>query len=126
MDEWFGRFFQTFGLKLAAWVGLLMVGVHWFKARSERLRDIHAEKAGDWARLRDEVARLSDRLKAVEAENDECRKNLAAVRDELAEEKAARVRIEAYLEGRGQADQYAQLIVSSERSQDARKREDGK
>lgn len=106
-------------------VALFKVWPLWMARLNERRRDVAAERNSDWghmqelhALLAEEVKRLSDRLKAVEAENDECRQNLARVRDELAEERAARVNFQAYLEGRGQADQHAQLILSDERRKD--------
>ena len=120
-----GDFFTT---ELAAYIALGAILVHLWRAHNERRRDNSADKAGSWERLQGlqetlvkELARLSARVKALEAEGDECRENLAAVRQELAEEKAARVRLESYLEGRGQAEQHAQLIVSAERNQDADK-----
>lgn len=129
-DDLFGRIIRTFGLPVAGWAAFCAIIVHWWRNRNERLRDVAAERNSGWghmqelhALLAEEVRRLSERLKSVEAENEECRKNLQTVRDDLEVERAARVRMEAYLEGRGQAEQHAQLIVSAERQKLEHKRE---
>lgn len=80
------------------------------------------EKNGDWDHLRDlvsslseEIKRLSERLKSVEEENEECRKSLSAVRDELAVERGERIKFERILQGEGDMRNEAQRIVSTER-----------
>lgn len=134
MDE--SVFNKIFSAAAGVWTLVLMAAVALFKAWptimgriNERRRDALTERNSDWdhmqelhGMLAEEVRRLSERLKAVEAENDECRENLAKVRDDLAEERAARVNFQAYLEGRGQADQHAQLILSAERQKDQAKK----
>lgn len=108
--DWLVRFFDTFGLKLAAWAGLLMVSVHWFKARSERMRDQVEEKGTDWSRLRGEIDRLDKRCDDLQQDVDDCRKRegewmmraLAAEGRELVA---------------GEARQAAQRIVSAERAE---------
>jgi hypothetical protein len=97
---------------------------------NERHRDRVAEETADWTRthelqtmLVDEIKRLGERLKAVEIENEECRKNLADMRDELAIERAERMKFQRLLQANGEIRQAAQAIVSTER--EAKKR-DGK
>lgn len=70
-DGWLGKFFETFGLRLAAWVGLLMVGVHWLRARNERMRDKSMEKAGDLDRIVSERNRYHDLLIKCQVERSE-------------------------------------------------------
>lgn len=96
--------------------------LHFFRIRNERLRDREAEKNDGWGHLNDlvaslsrEVGRLSDRLKAVEDENEECRRSLSSVREELAAERAERMKFERLLQGEGDMRNQAQRIVSIER-----------
>jgi hypothetical protein len=113
------KFFSITG---AVWATALAFIAHFFRIRNERLRDREAEKNDGWSHLNDlvaslskEIGRLSDRLKAVEEENEECRKNLLAVRDELAQERADRMKFERLLQGEGDMRNQAQRIVSTER-----------
>jgi len=100
-------------LAARVWSSLPHLLDKWLAFRTARA----AEKAADWTRLRDELIRLS------EAES-RCRRELADVTHELAEVTQRLAILEGYNIGRGQADQLAQMIVSSERQIDADKRED--
>lgn len=102
------RFFHAFGLKLAAWVSILMVAVHLHRARNERLRDLQTEKGGDWDRLRGEIDRLDERCDHLQTEVDECR-------EREGEWMKRAIAAEAYQLGEGEALQKAQRIVSTER-----------
>jgi superfamily II RNA helicase len=78
---------------------------------NERRRDTAAERAADWTRLR-------DRLETVEAKHEKCERDLMAereqrhkdvsgLRDEIAVERAERMKLQAILDGQGQVRQAA-------------------
>jgi len=82
---------------------------------NERKRDSSAEKAGDWERLRGEIARLGVRVEALErkvaeceAERDEAIKRAVTAETEL-------IKLEAYHLGVGEGKQTAQAFLSAER-----------
>lgn len=120
MDDagWLGKALQTFGPWVAAWAATCMAAVQYFKARNERKRDIHAERSGDWDRIRSErdVAR---------EERDMVRDRWAECERELIEERAAHMKLKAYHEGLGEARQDAARIVAAERLIDAAKKANG-
>jgi hypothetical protein len=107
-SDWFSRFFDTFGLKLAAWAGLLMVGVHWFRAKNERRRDDADERGGDFSRLRAEIKRLDERCDHLQREVDECREREGGWMQRA-------IAAEAYQAGRGQAAQDVTIFEASKR-----------
>jgi len=93
--------------------------IEWFTGRfdktTERL-DGRMERLID--RLEREISNLTKRLEHVEVELEECKKLHA-------QERAARLGLEAMVQGRGDARQTAALIVASEKAKDrdARERE---
>ena len=93
-----------FLLVVRMWNGAPALLDRWLAWRAAKA----AEKAADWARLREEVTRLADAEKT-------CRRELADVTKRLAT-------LEGYNIGRGQAAQEAQRIVSEERERDAKRR----
>ncbi|MFL6728066.1 MAG: hypothetical protein ACJ8FS_16360 [Sphingomicrobium sp.] len=107
--DWFSRFFDMFGIKLGLWVGLLMVGVHWFRAKSERMRDRVDEKGNDWTRLRAEITRLDERCDHLQREVDECRAREG-------EWMSRAIAAEGQAMAAGEARQVAQRIISAERA----------
>lgn len=102
------RFFHAFGLKLAAWVSILMVAVHLHRARNERLRDLQTEKGGDWDRLRGEIDRLDERCDHLQTEVDECREREGHWMSRA-------IAAEAYKAGRGQAAQDVTIYEATKR-----------
>lgn len=78
------------------------------------------ERRRDRATIADEQFRLlADRCSSLEKAEEQCRHDLADKERRLA-------RLEGYAEGRGEAHQEAQMIVSTEREADARKRGEDK
>lgn len=61
-------------------------------------------------RLEKQVQRLTERVENLESELEDCRRMHA-------EEAAARMKLEALIQGTGDARQHAQLIVASEKRQ---------
>ena len=96
--DWLSRFFSW---QLAAWSALLLNLGAWLKIRNERKRDVSAEKAADWERLRVERDRaLEDRdhwhAKYIESE-------------------ARRIQAEATLQGYGEVRQLRAIAVAMKR-----------
>ena len=123
MDE--GVFNKIFSAATGVWTLVCMAAVALFKAWpgimeriNERQRDAEAEKAGDWARLRDEIKRLDARCDHLQGEVDDCRKREG-------EWMSRAIAAEAFQMGQGDALQDAARIVAIERLTDASKREDG-
>jgi hypothetical protein len=83
---------------------------------NERLRDLSRAKAGDWARLRQEIKRLDARCALIEGREEKCQQELAGALGRIAA-------LEGYNDGRGKAAQDAAGIVAVERLQDAAERE---
>lgn len=113
-------------LAAPAWIWVLIYGLRTVKEwpnimarRNEARRDAAAVHAGDWERLRNEVTRAHDRIDKVQGELDLCHQE----RDEW---RSRAIAAEAVNLGRGEANQQAQRIVSTERQADARKREGDK
>jgi hypothetical protein len=106
--DWLGKLSQALGIRLAAYVGLLMVAVHWFRAKSERMRDGGVERGAVWDRIMAENARLDARCIRLEEAEERCRNELADVKGRLSA-------LEGYKQGEGDALQAAQRIVSAER-----------
>lgn len=77
-------------------------------AEHERERDKEAARAGDWERLRAEIERVDKRCAALEAAEEECRKELAETKAELGE-------LKGFMTGQGMARQEAAGIVANER-----------
>lgn len=75
---------------------------------NERLRDLSRAKAGDWARLRGEIARLDERCRQIETREEACQHLLTDAVRRIAE-------LEGYNIGQGKARQDAQVILSVER-----------
>lgn len=130
MDE--SLFDKIFSVASGVWAFVVMAAVALFRAWpnimeriNERRRDAVAEKAGDWARLRDEVGRLSDRIRALEAKVRECEADIERWRVRALYAEAEVIRYEAYHQGEGEAKQAAQNILSAERVKDNKKRKDG-
>ena len=122
MDE--GSVFnRIFSAAAGVWALVAMGAVALFKSWplimgrfNERARDVAAEKAGDWERIR--------------SERDHAREECDLVRDRWAECEADKnewmrraLKAEAFNEGIGEARQEAQRIVSREREADAKKRD---
>jgi uncharacterized protein YlxW (UPF0749 family) len=82
---------------------------------NERRRDQAAEKAGDWTRLRDEVGRLAERVKALEEKVEVCERERDEAKHQLASERAGRLEAEAMLMARQRSDQDLQRRLSAER-----------
>lgn len=91
-----------------------------------------AEKAADWTRLRDEIIRLDQRFRderersdrrqeAQELENEKCRRDLAELRDEHANEKAERVRLERLMLAEGEIRQAGASAAAEARADAADK-----
>ena len=96
------------------WTGLPAVMAAW----NERLRDKVSERATDWTRLRDEIARLDTRCKNLEEAEQRCR-------SELADKERRLAALEGYEIGRGKADNEAAAIVAKDRAEEAIKKERG-
>lgn len=78
------------------------------------------ERRRDRAQIEgNQYRQLADRCTWLEAAEEKCRQELADKERRLA-------KLEGYAEGRGEAYQEAQMIVSTEREIDARKRDSGK
>jgi hypothetical protein len=108
---WLGKILSAFGLPVAAWTGVLVLAVHLYKVRNERLRDLETEKGGHSGRLLSEIARLDARCDRLQDEVDKCHA-------ERAEFMGRAIAAEAALLGKGHAQQEAQMIVSKERTKD--------
>lgn len=68
-----------------------------------------------WKRFQDEIARLDDRIKALEKDVAECKeRELAAERRALAAE-TEKARLEAFITGRGEGRQEAAILDSARR-----------
>lgn len=109
---------RIFTLPAAAWTATLAFIAYLIRNRNERLRDISAEKAGDWKRLRDE--RDYWHAKALE-----CQKEASDNFAEKIEYMHRAIAAEAHLEGRGRARQEAATIVAIERLTDRNKQGNG-
>lgn len=130
-DNWLGRLLSLFTVPAAVWAGLLAACVAWVRTRpliiralSERHRDREVAETADWARLRDEIGRLDQRIKNLEEENERCRKDLADVRDKLSSERAERLRFERLLQASGEIKQ-AEAIAAAEVRRDMRQQPEG-
>jgi hypothetical protein len=109
---WLGKILSAFGLPVAAWTGVLVLAVHLYKVRNERLRDLETEKGGHSGRLLAEIARLDKRCDDLQTDVDECRTREG-------EWMKRAISAEAALLGKGHAQQEAQMIVSKERTKDS-------
>jgi hypothetical protein len=107
-----GNFFSW---KLVAWATFLLNLAAILKIRNERLRDMEAEKNGDWKRSHDEIARLVMRVEALEKRCDHLQKEVDECREREGEWMRRAISAEAASEGIGEARQEAQRIVSAER-----------
>ena len=114
------------------WKGLPAVMQQWIAGRQQRAAEEVAkrkaaaeEKAADWDRLREEVSRLAER-------HDECERNLATerearhlavsqLRDEVATERAERMKLQAILDGHGEVKQAAAVAAAEARRDEAEK-----
>lgn len=108
-------FAKIFSAATAAWAAVCMAAVALFKAwpaimsrLNERHRDIAAERAGDWDRIR------SERDLACE-ERDLVRDRWAACEAEILEWKARAITAEAYQLGVGMGRNEATTILAAER-----------
>lgn len=97
-----------YAVALAVSVVIIRAGPSFMQRWNERLRDLSRAKAGDWSRLRGEIARLDERCRLIESREEDCRRELAGAVGRIAE-------LEGYNAGQGRAAQEAQLIVSAER-----------
>lgn len=118
-DDTLGKIFSW---ATAAWLAVAMLAVRLFHtwpnvmARiNERRRDSATEKAGDWRRLRDEIARLDERCDGLQREVDECR-------EREGEWMRRAMTAEAALLGIGMGRNEAATIVAVERLTDANKK----
>lgn len=84
---------------------------------NESRRDLSRAKAGDWSRLRGEIARVDERCRLIEEREQECQRQLTDALHRIGE-------LEGYNIGRGEAKQDAQRMLSEERQIDANKRKD--
>lgn len=113
------------GIFLVVLVTAIRMTPVWLERWLAFLQARQAAKEQDWNRLRDEVNRLDTRIKDLEsqkvdqeAENERCRRDLAAAVKRIAE-------LEGYMLGQGQARQEAANIVAVERISDAERKKDG-
>jgi hypothetical protein len=67
---------------------------------------------------RTEIERLEARCERLEDRDDECRRELTEVRDTLADEQAARKRLEAIMLGIGEGKQMVQAGLSADRAEE--------
>lgn len=78
-----------------------------------------AEKAADWARLRDMLHEERTEAAAFRreqlAENEQCRAALAEVREELAQERAERMKLQAIIDGMGEVRKAAAAAAAEVR-----------
>jgi chromosome segregation ATPase len=86
-----------------------------FSRINERLRDKEAERNGEWSRFHSEIARLVERVVAVEARCDHLQDEVDECRQREGEWMRRAIAAEAASEGLGEARQQAQRIVSIER-----------
>jgi hypothetical protein len=100
------------GLLLLVFFVLVYRGPLYLERRNEGKRDSAIEKAGDWTRLREEIARLDGRCDHLQREVDDCRAREG-------EWMRRAITAEATLQGEGDAMQEAQRILSTERQRDA-------
>lgn len=107
-DDLFGRLIRTFGLPVAGWAAFCAIIVHWWKSRNERLRDISADTAADFKRIRDERDHALEEAEKLRIMLTEC--------ERLSIERLGRaITAEATLQGYGDAIQRAQTLLSAER-----------
>lgn len=118
-DHWSGKIFTA---ATAAWIGVAMLAVRLFHtwplvmARvNERLRDKETEKNGEWSRFQAEIARLVERIAALEKRCDGLQEEVDECRAREGEWMRRAIAAEAASEGIGEARQAAQRIVSTER-----------
>lgn len=116
MDDFIGRLTSW---TTALWTFVAINAVALFRAWpaimgrvNERARDSAAEKASDWSRLRDEIGRLSNRVKDLEDRCERYEADLIECHRERDEAIAAKLRAEAILQGRGEVRQEVQLLDS--------------
>lgn len=115
-------------LWMERWIAYLQAK-HEARERKEAAKERAKEQ--DWARLREEIVRLDSRCAALEAREEECRTNLAAVREELATERAERKRLERLMMAEGeirqaQAAAQAEMRADPAKATETRKRMEGK
>jgi hypothetical protein len=101
------------------WKGLPAVMQQWIARRqaiaAERQADrdaLAAEKAADWSRIRDEVSRLADRVKVLEAE-------AAHWRERAITAEAESIKKQAIIDGHGEVRQAAASAAAEARHADA-------
>lgn len=95
---------------IRSWKGappLILAFVEWRKTTL-------AAREADWRRLRDEVQRQGDELREIRINEKDCQHKLINALGRIAT-------LEGYNDGRGEAHQEAQRIVSAERQADAKK-----
>lgn len=106
------KFFSITG---AAWVAAMAFIAHLFRVRNERLRDIAAEKAGDWERVRDERDTAYSQRDVAYEERDLVRDRWAECEAEKLEALARAVTAEATLLGLGMGRNEAATQQAAER-----------
>lgn len=82
---------------------------------NEARRDRATIRTGEMERMDARIRRLEDRCTELEDEKDECRRQLEGVRDELAAERAARMKLQAIIDGRGEVNQAAAVAAAEVR-----------
>lgn len=113
---------SVFGLlAIRVWSGIPKFMEQWLALRQAKA----LEKAADWSRRGDllkdqgdEIKRLGERCKRLEAAEEKCRNDLADAKERIAT-------LEGYNIGEGKALNEAQRILSAEREADAEKRAAG-
>lgn len=98
------------------WVILPALFQHWLAKR----RAVAEEKAADWGRLRDEVKRLSERLKEEEDECVDLRRALRECESSGAEWMRRAIKSEAFQQGRAEVRQAAAHAAAEQRADPAK------
>lgn len=119
VSTWLLHWTPIYLLAVGFVVGLWRVVPGILERINERQRDKASERANDWTRLREEVARLDGRCQRIEASEEQCHNALAAAVHRIAE-------LEGYMMGTGKAREDAAKIVAADRLEQRDKKGDGK
>lgn len=93
---------------------------------NEAKRDTVTEKAGDWTRLREEIARLDARIDKQQIRIEEQQIEIDACHDEKGEWMTRAIRAEALVQAKGEIRQRAAAVVASDRLARKEEEKDGK
>lgn len=112
--DWVSRYGPWWGLFMLAAATLPRILPQWIAGMNERRRDTASEKAADWTRLREEIARYSARIEKLEASEERCRRDLADAQGRLA-------KLEGFVAGQGDVRQAAALAAAEVRAAERKK-----